>query len=935
MGLEIPQILEQVAHYLPSQGPIGVFIHHNTLHAFEHLRFEEAVCEAARKFGTEPYWPEEKYRKAYQRARIRRMDVEATLRDETGASEEVLPGFTRAAWREKLLLGEMRAYRPETIRWQRESEDGVAEGFDFWLTHCEAGEAGSEGRRMARRPQEYLSQKWGIDSDAIVNPLLIRLSAAYLDQGLAYWPMPERQQGFWRCAVTLLDQQGTVLPGGLEKCGAWLNKVRNCDSRSALEKLLASLGTGPEDWTELLESELLALPGWAGMMRQLEIDPGLAPHERIPATLQDFVAVRMLLTVAVCDEFLPHPRYWRNEFGQRERRGLREERLWAKAAQLAEAARVSEVSPEAAAQWDQAQLDRFALEVLQFDSWERRRVWQLAFERRHERDVLLPMRQHFQAQMAVGRRLRSQVFFCIDDREESMRRHLEEVDPEIETFGAAGFFGLAMDYRGIDEVRVAAMCPVLVKPGHTVEEKAAPGAEDEHERRLQLRRMWASWMRGVFVGSRSLARGWAGTTLLGVLSLFPLAARILSPRHYAKLTKRLQEAMLPEPRTELQFMRQDATSTRGLLQGFSTAEKVERVGNLLAQAGLKKTFGRVVAILGHGSTSINNPHESAYDCGACGGRKGAPNARLFAAMVNRSEVRAGLRERGIHIPEDTYFIGGFHDTTSDAVEFFDLDAAPTSHQTEIAQLRRSLDEARARNAHERSRRFEHANSKESFALSLHHVEERSQHLGEPRPEYGHSTNAVAFVGRRSTTRGLFLDRRAFLISYDAKQDPQDENLGKLLGAVIPVCAGINLEYYFSSVDNEGYGCGTKLPHNVQGLLGVVNGAEGDLRTGLTLQMVEIHEPVRLLFVLESTPERILKTLEANPPLLQLVENRWIRLAAMNPKESGQVSMYRGAGRWEALEGSDTMLPRSSSSREWYEGRRENLPLAQIERLTKA
>lgn len=929
--LEIPQILDYLAHYLPAQGPIGVFVHHNTLHAFEELDFEIGVVEAAQRFGREPFWPEARYREAYERARIRRMDLDAILKAEPESDSQVLPGLARWEFREKLLLGDLRQYRPETIRWQRESEDGVAEGFEFWLGKIEAR---GDTLRLARRPQEYLKQRWGIDADAIVHPILIRLTGAFLDQGLAYWPMADRHRGFWQCATEILRQPGIVLPGGLEKCGKWLEKVKSLGSREALEYLLGVLGTGPEDWIDLLEAELLALPGWAGMMRQLESDPGLSPHERVLASLQDFAAVRMLLTVAVCDEFLPHPRYWRNEFGQRERRGLREERRWVEAARLADAARVLGVGTAEIQTWSEGQVERFVAEIQAFGDWERRRVWHLAFERRHEREVLLPLGKHARIGSGAQQRIRSQVFFCIDDREESIRRHLEEVDPEIETFGAAGFFGVAMDYQGIDDARGVSMCPVVMKPGHAVEERAAEGAQDEQEKRVQLRKAWASWMREAFVGSRSLARGWAGTTLLGVLSIFPLAARILSPRRYAKLMQQLQAAVLPEPRTELQFMRQDGSTTKGLLQGFAAEEKVERVGNLLAQAGLKKTFGRVVAVLGHGSTSINNPHESAYDCGACGGRKGGPNARIFAAMANRPEVREGLRSRGIHIPEDTYFIGGFHDTTSDAVEFFDLELAPASHLSEIAQLGRSLDEARARDAHERSRRFDHADDKKAAVASLHHVEERSQHLGEPRPEYGHSTNAVAFVGRRSTTRGLFLDRRAFLISYDAELDPQDENLSPLLHAVIPVCAGINLEYYFSSVDNEGYGCGTKLPHNVNGLLGVVNGSEGDLRTGLTLQMVEIHEPVRLLFVVETTRERLMATIQASDELMRLVENRWIRLGVMDPKDGGSIAMYRGKGKWEEIVGDDAMLPRSAGSRAWYEGRSEHLPLARIEKATQ-
>jgi uncharacterized protein YbcC (UPF0753/DUF2309 family) len=180
---------------------------------------------------------------------------------------------------------------------------------------------------------------------------------------------------------------------------------------------------------------------------------------------------------------------------------------------------------------------------------------------------------------------------------------------------------------------------------------------------------------------------------------------------------------------------------------------------------------------------------------------------------------------------------------------------------------------------------------------------------------------------------MFLDRRAFLNSYDANLDPTNEALGRLLGAAIPVCGGISLEYYFSSVDNEGYGCGTKLPHNVTGLIGVMNGYEGDLRTGLTWQMVEIHEPVRILFVVETTPQRVLETIYKNPLNWEFLNNRWIRLAAQDP-ETGVIHMYRGGApgedRWELIDGNDEVLQEAPTSRDWYRGHSGNLPLARIQ-----
>jgi uncharacterized protein YbcC (UPF0753/DUF2309 family) len=149
----------------------------------------------------------------------------------------------------------------------------------------------------------------------------------------------------------------------------------------------------------------------------------------------------------------------------------------------------------------------------------------------------------------------------------------------------------------------------------------------------------------------------------------------------------------------------------------------------------------------------------------------------------------------------------------------------------------------------------------------------------------------------------------------------------LLGAAVPVCAGISLEYYFSFVDNEGYGCGTKLPHNVTGLVGVMNGHASDLRTGLPWQMVEIHEPVRILFVIESTPERLMGVISKNPELTQLVENQWVRLATLDP-ESGEVHVRRG-GMFEKLDASDEPLPRVASSVDWYQGKLQHLPIARI------
>jgi uncharacterized protein YbcC (UPF0753/DUF2309 family) len=251
-------------------------------------------------------------------------------------------------------------------------------------------------------------------------------------------------------------------------------------------------------------------------------------------------------------------------------------------------------------------------------------------------------------------------------------------------------------------------------------------------------------------------------------------------------------------------------------------------------------------------------------------------------MANHPEVRIQLQARGIEIPADTQFLGGLHDTTKDELLFFDEDILHASNQ----QLHRENQEKFVRvldiNSLERSRRFDTLAKNKTIGGLHDAVKKRAFSLFEPRPEYNHATNALCIVSRKSTLKGLFFDRRAFLNSYDYRKDPSGNALTKILSAAIPVCGGINLEYYFSRMDPDKLGAGTKLPHNVMGLIGVANGADGDLRTGLPYQMVEIHDPIRLLMVVEQVPELVHQVITSSPALLEWVNNNWVHLVVLDP-----------------------------------------------------
>jgi uncharacterized protein YbcC (UPF0753/DUF2309 family) len=246
---------------------------------------------------------------------------------------------------------------------------------------------------------------------------------------------------------------------------------------------------------------------------------------------------------------------------------------------------------------------------------------------------------------------------------------------------------------------------------------------------------------------------------------------------------------------------------------------------------LIKNFAPVVYIVAHGSSSANNPHHGAHDCGACSGRPGATNARVLAFILNHVKIREILATKGIVITEATQFIGAMHDTAADIIDYYDENKLGGDNVRIHLLNKQDFETALNLNAKERSRRFASINTKQELEHVRKAIHNRSVSLFEPRPELGHGTNTLAIIGRRQTSKGLFLDRRAFLNSYDYTTDPDGTILASVMRPIGLVCGGINLEYYFSRVDNIKMGAGTKLPHNVMGLFGVANSSDGDLRPG--------------------------------------------------------------------------------------------------------
>jgi uncharacterized protein YbcC (UPF0753/DUF2309 family) len=385
----------------------------------------------------------------------------------------------------------------------------------------------------------------------------------------------------------------------------------------------------------------------------------------------------------------------------------------------------------------------------------------------------------------------------------------------------------------------------------------------------------------------------------------------------------VQETSVIPVRTRLELDRQEERPPAGRYSGFTVQEMADIVRGVLQDIGIADRLSPLVLVIGHGSTSLNNPHESAHDCGACGGGRGGSNARAFAQMANDPRVRERLAAEGLSIRPTSWFVGAQRNTCDNTMTYFDEDLVPARCQALLQRAKQAVETARAREAHERCRRFDAVPHWYPPRAALAHVQGRAADLAQPRPEYGHATNAYCIIGRRLGTRGLFLDRRAFLASYDPAGDEDGAALARILAAVVPVVAGINLEYYFSSVDPTGYGCGTKLPHNVTSLLGVMDGAQSDLRAGLPWQMVEIHEPVRLAIVVEGPPERVGRIVQENPDIERLVRNRWISLACLDPA-SGALA-ERGSAGFIRHSPEFPLAVVTGESADWYQGKRGFLP----------
>lgn len=519
-------------------------------------------------------------------------------------------------------------------------------------------------------------------------------------------------------------------------------------------------------------------------------------------------------------------------------------------------------------------------------------VWLEAWEETWRAGLLAKLARR--APVSPGQ-VEAQLVFCIDVRSEVLRRHLEATGP-WRTLGFAGFFGAPVAVRPFAEEAAYASCPVLLTPKHLIPEIAATGAEAAAAVRVAgLKRLGEakSGLRGL---KESVGGAFGFVEAGGAAFGAAMLGRTLAPRGFARLAKRLAEAVAPPAETTHRVAL--ACDAGEAPTGLSPAEMAFFAEGALRIMGLTEGFAKLVLLCGHGGAATNNPFAAGLDCGACGGNRGGPNARIMAQVLNDDGVRATLAARGIVIPAETRFVPAEHNTTTDALTVLER---PDAHEDALARLEADLAHARRAAAAERLSRLPGGNARDPVAA----VERRAADWSEVRPEWALARNAAFIVAERDFTRGLDLEGRCFLHSYDWRADADGSSLEVILTAPMVVAEWINTQYYFSTVDNQVFGAGSKVVHNVVGGFGVMQGNASDLMTGLPLQSVAsadgvpYHEPLRLLAVVRAPLLRVEEVISRHAILRTLFGNGWVALTVADP-ETGAFLRRRRDGSWERI-----------------------------------
>jgi len=992
---------------VPFFWPMRAFIHHNPLHGFEHLPFEQAVEKGSRLFHARGFLPRAEYQRYLANGRVDRQALEAGVRRFVGTRDENLP-FDLADWLMAELTQYDRAVAGELTLAGADDVHAALNGADPASADLAAR---LDDELLSGRPlYEVIDALYGTSLGTELDECVIRACLDFFDEGQSIWTMPNRERGFFRA---WMEVAGADVQRTLQALASQATDGADDEPECVIAMVFEALGVPEDQWVEYVTGELARLHGWAGFIRWRSNAGHYYWEQRYPGDLVDYVAVRMLLaltllrqrakgklpiTVGALREAIhadPCEFYLRREFHaggpfvamsqqveeallRRNRAQIagvlteyRERKRRFEAGRQAERLRTFAEATGAGNSLRQLSRDELGglLDCLREFQAQEGMIWLRAMESRAIGGLMQGL--SLQPPAARDKRPFAKALFCIDTRSERLRRNLEGVG-DYETYGIAGFFGVPVSFMELGKGSENHLCPVLLTPKNLVIEMTSTGPQDEAA--------FSALGKAMHELKESVLTPFVTVEAIGLLFGFDMVGKTLFPTGYQRWRKRLHEEKPPthlvvdklgreqadsivravqraviEKAVEQEFSQAPETITDSIVRelreaalghqdgcpefiaalGIDTARaeafidrlrdayrinqsfarlQLERLGRIgfsldeqtgfvlqaLRSIGLTEDFSRFILLVGHGSRSENNPYESALDCGACGGSHGLVSARVLAQMANKPEVRRRLREKGIDIPDDAWFVPALHNTTTDEVRLHDLALLPPSHLIYLDRLRNGLAAASRLCAQERLPALDRQARSLDAAGAYRRARRNAMDWSQVRPEWGLSGNAYFIIGRRALTKSRALDGRAFLHSYDYRVDPKLRLLENILTGPLVVGQWINMEHYFSTVDNERFGSGSKVYHNVAGRFGVMTGNLSDLRTGLPAQTVldggrPYHQPMRLITVIEAPFDSAVQAVEGVAVVKRLVRNGWIRLMIIDP-ETSTVSLYDG-GEW--------------------------------------
>ncbi|TWU04453.1 YbcC family protein [Stieleria varia] len=704
----------------------------------------------------------------------------------------------------------------------------------------------TNGDRVVRTIAELATKTGCADWQEVIIDDISKHCAAYYDQGQAKWSRPNLGQSLYESWRDSAQDDLNVEILGLS---GFRQFVRGLPStpQEAIGAMLQALAIPESLWSRFLLCQAFSVPGWSAWTKYQSSWAGGGDGEG--PDFNSLLAIRMAYDVAL--------------------------------------AKLQDVCVDWVDLFDGVSPEHFPAGDASQDDIDVRYTLLQASEIGYRNRLLnsLVMNEEASRNTDTDRKL-AQMVFCIDVRSERIRRQLETVSDKVETFGFAGFFGMPIEYVPLGAKSGVPHLPVLLKPKfklreglHETDTPIETQAIADRHRIRSWKQMWKGFQTSA-VGCFTFVET---TGLMYGLKLLRRALGLSGQQGDARF-----DGVAVQDREHI------GPTLRGLnQQGITTSVQADLAEAMLRNLGLTENFAKLVVFCGHGSQTDNNPLAAGLDCGACGGHSGQPNARFAAMLLNQPYIRSVLSDRGIDIPEDTWFVAGLHNTTTDSITFYDQAEVPSHRALEIGCLTDICDTASEQTRLERMPVV--ASSSVSDLLK------RASDWSEVRPEWGLAGNAAFVVAPRSVTQHANLDARSFLHSYDHRQDPHGSVLEAIMTAPMVVAHWINMQYYASTVDNRYFGSGNKTVHNVVGQFGILSGNGGDLMTGLPWQSLHTgsdfqHLPQRLLVVIAAPRESIGRVIAKHQPVADLLHGGWLHLMSI---EDGKVYRYTMDGVWES------------------------------------